>query len=66
MAWRSHMPLAALAFISMGTLALCKSSALQSAVLYDPVPSLNLFWELGFVTYGLWCLAVSWGAKPVP
>jgi hypothetical protein len=62
--WGNLIPLTACAFIAMGALALCKIPALQSAVLYDPVPSLNLSWELGFFTYGLWCLAVSWGANP--
>lgn len=53
------LPGASIAFISMGTLALCKIPALQGFGIRDPVPQLQLFWELGFFTYGLWCGQVS-------
>jgi hypothetical protein len=37
----------------MGGLALCKIPALQNFAVHDPLPSLNVFWEIGFFTFGL-------------
>ena len=45
-----------IAFISMGALALCKVPLLHSMAIQDPLPSLNVFWEIGFFLYGLWWL----------
>src|SRR4029077_6195080 len=49
---RVLFPAFAFACFSIGALALCKIPSLQTV---DPLPSLNLFWELGFFMYGLWC-----------
>jgi hypothetical protein len=38
-------------FLSIGALALLKIHGLG---IRDPVPSLNLFWELAFFAYGIW------------
>jgi hypothetical protein len=43
-------------FISMGALALCKVPLLHTMAIQDPLPSLNLFWEIGFFLYGVWWL----------
>jgi hypothetical protein len=43
-------------FISMGSLALCKIPLLHSMAIQDPLPSLNLLWEIGLFIYGVWWL----------
>ncbi len=43
-------------FVSMGALGLCKIPLLHTMAIQDPLPSLNLFWEIGFFLYGLWWL----------
>lgn len=53
------LPFVGLAFISMGALALCKIPTVQAFAIHDPLPSLNIFWEAGLFTYGLWCLQLS-------
>ena len=53
------LPTTGLFFMSMGTLAICKIPALHVLAVNDPVPSLNLLWELGLFTFGLWCMQLS-------
>lgn len=45
----------AVSLISIGALALCK---LPEIGVRDPLPSVNLFWELGCFAYGLWWLEI--------
>ena len=53
------LPASGLIFISMGALALCKIPTLQTFAVHDPLPSLNVFWEVGLFTFGLWCIQLE-------
>ncbi len=58
------LPFVGSAFLTMGALGLCKIPALHAFGVQDPLPSLNIFWEVGSLTSGLWCMQIAQQTTP--